>query len=224
MAPVLEVPVAEERLITPEVYDLLWIIRSLEEQGKEAAMGVTLEEFRKEERYRNMKGTQLSAIADLVQSLGLLTREVVRQPVGRPKIVMKLTDKGLKKLGTGVSMGPSLKGGGDIHRMMILKLAEHLRKQGYHVEIEEQSGRRKQPNLVVYERVKEDGGERLREIAVEVEVSAKHPEQIIKNFEKNFEMGREAVVFVVPNEEIKRKVEGILGEYAEMTGIEVFEL
>jgi biotin operon repressor len=225
MAPIVEAPVMEERMITPEVYDLLWIIRSLEEQGKEAIMSLALEEFRKEEKYKNMLGSQLSAIADIAQSLGLITREVVPRKglPGRPAVVMKLTRKGLKKLGTGITMGPSLKGGGDLHRMMIMKLAEHLRKQGYHVEIEEQAGRRRQPNLVVYEKVVEDGKERLREMAVEVEVSAKHPEQIIKNLEKNLEMGRE-VVFVVPDEEIRERVKRALRDYAELTRVEVFRL
>jgi 16S rRNA G1207 methylase RsmC len=75
----------------------------------------------------------------------------------------------------------------------------------------------------VYEKVVEDGKERLREMAVEVEVSAKHPEQIIKNLEKNLEMGRE-VVFVVPDEEIKKKVEKALGDYAELTRVKVFKV
>lgn len=44
-----------------------------------------------------------------------------------------------------------------------------------------------------------------REIAVEVETSANHPEQIVKNYEKNAKLGR-FVIFIVPDEEVKSKV------------------
>ncbi len=47
--------------------------------------------------------------------------------------------------------------------------------------------------------------DRGREIAVEVETSTNHPEQIVKNYKKNVKQGR-FVVFVVPDEEIKEKI------------------
>ena len=47
------------------------------------------------------------------------------------------------------------------------------------------------------------------EIAVEIETSANHPEQIIKNYEKNIKLGR-FVVFVVPDEEVENKVKECL--------------
>ena len=71
--------------------------------------------------------------------------------------------------------------------------------EDYFVKIPEQGGRMEQPDLLAEPK---DGG---REIAVEVETSTNHPEQIIKNYEKNVKQGR-FVVFIVPNDEVESKV------------------
>lgn len=62
-----------------------------------------------------------------------------------------------------------------------------------------------QPDLVAIER--ESG----KEIAIEVETDASHPEQVIRNYEKNIKAERE-VIFVVPDEKIGKRVLNILGE------------
>jgi len=48
-----------------------------------------------------------------------------------------------------------------------------------------------------------------REIAFEVEVSTNHPEQIIKNYEKNAR-SRRFVIFVVQDDEVEFKVKEYL--------------
>jgi hypothetical protein len=74
------------------------------------------------------------------------------------------------------------------------------------VKIPEQGGRMEQPDMLAYSKVSGDLG---REIAVEVETSANHPEQIVRNYEKNARLGR-FVVFVVPDEEVENKVKECL--------------
>lgn len=214
----LEPPEEEEGIVSPDILDLLKIVHSLTESRVEPATGVVLEEFRKNKS--GMKGSQLSNIADKAQSMGLITRNIVRQERGRPKIVFELTEKGLETLGIGIGLGASTKAGGELHRAMILKLKEYLSKQGYLIMHEEQAGTVNQPDLLIRERTPE--GEWGREIAVEVEIDAKHPDQVRRNFEKNLMAGR-GVVFAVPNEKVKRRVENILGEDAEHVEIEVFE-
>jgi DNA-binding PadR family transcriptional regulator len=177
-----------------------------------------LEEFRKVRH--GLKGSQLSNIADKAQSMGLIMRKIVRQERGRPKIVFELTEKGLQTLGIGVGLGASTKAGGELHRAMILELKERLSKQGYYIEHEEQAGTEYQPDLIARERTPE--GRWGREIAIEVETDAKHPEQVRRNFEKNLLAGRE-IVFVVPSERVKKRVESILGEDAEYVEVEVFK-
>jgi hypothetical protein len=215
-APELELPKEEEGVIPPDILDLLKIVHSLTESGIKPSTSVVLEEFRKVRH--GLRGSQLSNIADKAQSMGLLTRKIVRQERGRPKIVFELTEKGLQTLGIGVGLGASTKAGGELHRAMILKLKEYLSKQGYLIEHEEQAGTEYQPDLLIRERTPE--GKWGREIAIEVEVDAKHPEQVRRNFEKNLLAGRE-VVFVVPNERVKRRVESILGEDAEYVKVEI---
>ena len=92
------------------------------------------------------------------------------------------TKKGLKTIGIGISSGSSLKAGGELHRALLFKAREWLENQGYKTKIPEQCGREEQPDMIAQ---KEE-----REIAVEVETTANHPEQIIKNYEKNVKQGR----------------------------------
>ena len=73
--------------------------------------------------------------------------------------------------------------------------------QGYNTIIPKQGGREKQPDLIAQK------GE--KDIAIEVETSANHPEQIIKNYKKNTKIGR-FVIFIVPDEEVKRIIRNIL--------------
>ena len=94
-----------------------------------------------------------------------------------------------------------------MHRALILKYAEILRERGYAVELVEQRGKEEQPDMIAY---KKDNGE-WKEFGVEVEVRGDHPEQILKNYEKNREKGRE-VIFVVPNEKVAERIKRILGE------------
>ena len=52
------------------------------------------------------------------------------------------------------------------------------------------------------------------EIAVEIETRADHPEQVMRNYEKNIRKGRK-VIFAVPDERVAEKVSKILwdGDY-----------
>lgn len=209
---------AEEKILTPDVYDLLRIVYGLMEKGAEPTAGATLQEFRRERP--GMRGSRLSHTVDRAESLGLVKRNIVKQKIGRPKVVLELTEKGMEKLGVGIGLGRSVRAGGELHRAMIMKLAEHLRRQGYFVVHKEQGGPENQPDITAFERT--EGGDWGREIAIEVETRAQHPDQVWRNFEKNINSGRE-VVFVVPDEKIKRRIENILGKYSQYTSIEIFD-
>ena len=100
-----------------------------------------------------------------------------------------------------------------MHRALLFKAKEWLDKQGYNTVIFEQGGRIEQPDMIAKP---EDGG---REIAIEVETSANHPEQIIRNYKKNVKQGR-FVIFVVPDEETKYNVEEGLSN----VGIKTFSI
>ncbi len=67
----------------------------------------------------------------------------------------------------------------------------------------EQSGKEEQPDLIAFRK--------NEEMAVEVETFADHPEQVLRNYEKNVKRGRK-VVFVVPDESVGRRIRKILGE------------
>ncbi|KXB02632.1 hypothetical protein AKJ45_01105 [candidate division MSBL1 archaeon SCGC-AAA261F19] len=129
-----------------------------------------------------------------------MERKVVKKGKGRPSILVELTEKGRKGLGTS-SLGGA-KAGGELHRAMIHKVADWYRKSGYGVEVPRQAGRKRQPDLRVYP-------EHKRPFAVEVETSAKHSEQVRKNYRKNVENGMDAI-FITPSEKVKEKVERIL--------------
>ncbi len=220
-APVLGEPqVKEETAISPEVYDLLRIVNWMHDTGGEPNIGNTLKELRK--LYSGMRGSRLSQVIDIAQSYGLVTRNVVKQKRGRPKIILKLTEKGMKEgLAMGTGSGSSTKGGGELHRAMVQRMADFLRGKGCLVVPEEQGGKAEQPDLTAWIR-SSDGGKWERELAFEFETTAKHPEQVWKNFEKNVKKGRE-VIFIVPDRKIKEKVEGILGDYRKNARIEVME-
>ena len=74
------------------------------------------------------------------------------------------------------------------------------------MKIPEQGGRIEQPDMLAYSKISGDLG---REIAVEVEASANHLEQIVRNYKKNARLGR-FVVFVVPDGEVENKVKECL--------------
>jgi len=112
-----------------------------------------------------------------------------------------------------VSSGSSSKAGGERHRALLFKAKEWLESQDYYVKIPEQGGRMEQPDMLAYSK---DGTG--REIAVEIETSANHPEQIVKNYEKNARLGR-FVIFVVPNKEIENKVKECLKNVGKRFGI-----
>jgi DNA-binding PadR family transcriptional regulator len=153
-------------------------------------------------RRMSVPGSKLSDWLDQAQSKGLVDRVVKKHGRGRPKVLTKLTEKGLREIGIGVSCGSSTKAGGELHRALLFKAKEWLENQGYRVEIPEQAGRESQPDIIA----KKDS----REIAVEVETSANHPEQIKKNYEKNVKRGS-FVVFVVHDSKVEDKIKNVLG-------------
>ena len=56
-----------------------------------------------------------------------------------------------------------------------------------------QRGGKEQPDIIAYKRA----GNKWIETGVEIEVRADHPDQVLRNYEKNIRMTRE-VIFVVP--------------------------
>lgn len=177
-----------------EILEVLKIVYDLKDKGLETTRTNISKNL-------SISGTQLSSFLDIAQSKGLIERIVKKEGKGRPKVLTELTEKGLKEIGIGVSSGSSSKAGGELHRALLFKAKEWLDKQGYNTVIPEQGGREKQPDLIAQK------GE--MEIAVEVETSANHPEQIVKNYEKNARLGR-FVVFVVPDKEVENKVKDCL--------------
>jgi len=117
--------------------------------------------------------------------------------VGRPRTVIKLTKKGREAIGKFLGREGSI-----IHRMLVNKIAKKLEELGWRVEIPRQGGRREQPDLIAR-------SER-ETIAIEVETSAEHQEQIRRNYMKN--RGYDRVIFIVPNERVGEKIKRILGE------------
>jgi len=181
--------------INPEIIDLLKTVYSIKEEGKEATRTAISERV-------SVPGSKLSEQLDIAESKDLVKRIVVKEGRGRPKVLTELTEKGEKAIGVGVSSGGSAKAGGDMHRALLFKAKKWLEDRGYYVVIPEQAGREQQPDMLVYPRMDNGWG---REIAVEIEASANHPEQIRKNYEKNVKKGR-FVIFVVADEETERKV------------------
>ena len=181
--------------VDPEIIDLLKTVHSIREQGEETTRTNISERV-------SVPGSKLSEQLDIAESKGLVKRIVRKEGRGRPKVLTELTEKGEKAIGVGVTSGSSAKAGGELHRALLFRAKEWLESQGYYVVIPEQGGREEQPDMLAYPRLDDGWG---REIAVEVESSANHPEQILKNYEKNVKKGR-FVVFVVGDEEVEEKV------------------
>ncbi len=182
-----------------EIIELLRTVHCLEEEGEETTRTNI-------SRGLSVPGSKLSEQLDRAQSKGLVERVVRKEGRGRPKVLTKLTEKGLKAIGIGVTSGSSAKAGGELHRALLFKAKKWLDNRGYNTVIPEQGGRVELPDMIA----KPKDGE--REIAVEIETSANHPEQIVKNYEKNIKQGR-FVVFVVPDEEIEKKVKECLEKF-----------
>ncbi len=182
-----------------EVIELLKIVNQIVEEGEEPTRTNI-------SKHMSIPGSKLSEQLDIAQSKGLIERIVKKEGKGRPKVLTKLTEKGLKIIGIGVSSGSSSKAGGEFHRALLFRAKDWLEGQDYYVKIPEQGGRAEQPDMLAHSKVSGDLG---REIAVEVETSANHPEQIVKNYQKNARLGR-FVVFVVPDEEVENRIKDCL--------------
>jgi DNA-binding MarR family transcriptional regulator len=125
---------------------------------------------------------------------------------GRPRTSVRLTKEGREAIGKLLGREGSL-----LHRKMVEKVAEHFRSIGYEVEIPAQGGREEQPDLIA------KGFNET--IAIEVEVSADHPEQVKRNYEKNLWANR--VIFIAPSEEVGWRIRNILGENIEVYVLEL---
>ncbi len=188
--------------VSPDLYDLLRAVYKLDDGGSKANVNSLKATLGK-------SGAQVSVLLDKAESSGLLERRLVKGR-GKESVVSSLTAKGRRTLGIGVSMGGSAKAGGDAHRAMSFAAKEWLEEEcGYRVQMEEQGGRREQPDLLAYPRDGDDWGEPL---AVEIEVSGRHGDQVRKNYQKSARLGRK-VLFVVRDERaegrVKRALEGL---------------
>ncbi|RJS84177.1 ATP-binding protein [Methanophagales archaeon] len=197
-APVLPQQISFKPELDSKLTDVLKAVYELGEKGLETTRTNI-------SRNISISGSELSGLLDKAQSMSLVERVVRKEGRGRPKVLTYLTEKGLKAIGIGVTAGSSSKAGGELHRALLFRVKEWLEEQGYTVEIPEQGGSKEQPDMIAKPG---DGG---REIAVEIETSANHPEQIRRNYEKNIKLGR-FVVFVVPDEEVEYRVKKYLGK------------
>jgi hypothetical protein len=191
-APILPQQISFKSEIGNDVVDVLKTVFSLGEEGLETTRTNISKSI-------SISGSKLSSLLDVAQSKGLVERIVKKEGKGRPKVLTKLTDKGLKTIGVGVSSGSSVKAGGEFHRALLFKTKEWLSNQGYNTVIPIQGGRIEQSDMIAEPK---DGG---RKIAIEVETSGNHPEQIINNYEKNIKRGR-LVIFIVPDKDVENKV------------------
>jgi DNA-binding MarR family transcriptional regulator len=141
------------------------------------------------------------------EKMGLVELEQISTG-GRPRIVISLTEKGKNALGKFLG-----REGGALHRFMLRKAVELLSEKGFRVKVPIQGGREGQPDLLA----EYDG----KEFAVEIETEASHPEQVKRNFEKNVKQGRN-VIFVVPNQDVGRRIKNIIPE-AEVFTLKVEE-
>ncbi|MCU0849717.1 MAG: type IV secretion system DNA-binding domain-containing protein [Candidatus Thermoplasmatota archaeon] len=177
-----------------ELLDVLKNVYALKDEGLETTRTNVANRI-------SISGTELSGLLDKAQSMGLVERIVKKEGRGRPKVLTELTEKGLQSIGVGVSSGSGAKAGGELHRALLFKAKDWLEGQGYNTVIPEQGGPGEQPDMLA----KKDN----REIAVEVETSATHSEQIVRNYEKNAKLGR-FVIFIVSDEEVEKMVKDIL--------------
>ncbi len=141
-----------------EIFELINIIDSLRKEGEVKVSDIF-------EKYRSIKpgirGSKLSALLERAESLGYVTRHVVKQKRGRPKIVVELTEKSEEVLGYKKSKSTSA--GGKTHEKLALSFAEKLRKNGFIVVFPHQGGEKEQPDIIAYKRV----GDRWIETGVE---------------------------------------------------------
>jgi hypothetical protein len=158
---------------------------------------------------------ELPPYTDQYERQMIIERIIVKGLKGRPKIVVKLTKKGLETLGIGVSPGKSQKAGGELHRAIMMKLVEKLRQEGYYVILPKQTGKEEQPDLIAYPREDNNWGNPM---AIEIETRGQHPDQIIKNYEKNVRRGYR-VVFIALNKEAASRVKNALGKQE----VEIYE-
>jgi hypothetical protein len=154
------------------------------------------------------KASDLTKLVDQAQSLDLIERVILKGQKGRPKILVRLTTKGLTAIGRNITPGSSQKAGGELHRAMMMKVVAYFREKGYYVKIPVQAGRVAQPDVLAYPR---EGHRWGNPIVLEIETRGQHPDQVVKNYDKNIKAGYR-VVFVVPNHAIAQRIRSILGE------------
>lgn len=116
----------------------------------------------------------------------------------------------------------SPRAGGPLHNEMIRKLIKRFWEAGYYVEVDTGNEPGEKPDMLVYKpaettqklkditKTMRDPAEWEKPVAYEIETMSNSAEQIKHNLEKNREKGYE-VVFVVQDEESKKKLEEILG-------------
>lgn len=185
----------EGEFADPEIYELLNILLE-----KIMSMSEIFERYRR--ILPGVRAGYISALVEKAGGLGFVRRNVVKQSKGRPRIVVELAEKAIDLLDP-QQHGP--RSGGELHLKLARIYARKLRKDGYAVIFPPQTGREEQPDMIAYRR-SDDGWE---EIAVEVETRADHPQQVLKNLEKNLKAGRK-VVFVVPDGKVAERVKSIL--------------
>ena len=151
---------------------------------------------------------KVKQLIEEAEKQGLVETERVKTK-GRPRVVVKLTKEGREMIGKLLGREGSL-----LHRKIIEKISDHFKRLGYVVEIPVQGGREEQPDLIAR------GFNET--IAVEVEVSADHPEQVRRNYEKNFWANR--VIFIAPSQEVGWRIKNILGQDVEVYVLEVKSL
>lgn len=101
------------------------------------------------------------------------------------------------------SGGATIKGGGERHRDLVSKAYDYLVRRGYRVFYPKQAEFEAQPDLIALSPTGD-------KIAVEVEATLKHPDQVRKNLAKNRKLGYR-VMFVVPPE-LEGRLITILGD------------
>jgi hypothetical protein len=191
---------------TPKILDLLTITDKIVQEQGEPSQSTLFQ--RLSVRKIIGKASDLTVLVDHAESLGLIERVILKEGKGRPKILVRLTNKGLTAIGKKVTAGSSQKGGGDLHRAMMMQCIAYFRAKGYYVKIPVQAGRALQPDLLVYPR---KGNRWGQPIALEIETRGQHPQQVVKNYTKNINAGYR-VAFVVTNKTIAQRLRAILGE------------
>jgi DNA-binding MarR family transcriptional regulator len=156
-------------------------------------------------RESGIEPKKVKQLVEEAEKRGFIEVEKVKT-MGRPRISVKLTKEGREVIGKLLGREGSL-----LHRKMVEKVAEHFRRIGYEVKVPIQGGREEQPDLIA------KGFNET--IAIEVEVSADHPDQVKRNYEKNLWASR--IIFIAPSEEVGWRIKNILGENVEIYVLEV---